>query len=100
MTRRGFLIAMVFSLCFPISWAHADKERPADASNPSLPNVVVVTTGGTIAMKYDPASGGVVSAVSGKDLIEGVPGLDKIADIEATEFCNVDDSAGTTGHDT
>ncbi len=60
-----------------------------------LPKVVVVTTGGTIAMKYDKASGGVVPAVSGKDLMVAVPGLEKIASIETVEFCNIDSSQMT-----
>ena len=57
-----------------------------------LPHVVVVTTGGTVAMKYDKASGGVVPAVSGKDLIEAVRGLDKLATVETYEFSNIDSS--------
>ena len=60
--------------------------------NDSLPTVVVVTTGGTIAEKFDPATGGVVPAVSGSDLLSAVPGLDSIADIEVVEFCNIDSS--------
>ena len=61
----------------------------------SLPIVVVVTTGGTIAEKYDPATGGVVPAVSGDDLLAAVPGLSSIADIEVVEFCNIDSSQMT-----
>ncbi len=51
----------------------------------SLPTVVVVTTGGTIAEKYDPSTGGVVPAVSGNDLLAAVPGLNGIASIEVVE---------------
>ncbi len=58
----------------------------------SLPTVVVVTTGGTIAEKYDSATGGVVPAVSGSDLLAAVPGLNRIANIEVVEFCNIDSS--------
>ncbi len=61
----------------------------------TLPKVVVVTTGGTVAMKYDKASGGVVPTVSGKDLMAAVPGLEKIASIETVEFCNIDSSQMT-----
>ncbi len=46
-------------------------------------------------MKYDSASGGAVPAVSGKDLIEAVPGLDHIAAIETVELCNIDSSQMT-----
>ena len=65
------------------------------AQESALPKVVVVTTGGTIAMKYDPVTGGVVPAVSGKDLIAAVPGLAKIARIETCEFSNIDSSQMT-----
>jgi len=70
---------------------------PASAADKGtvLPNVVVVTTGGTVAMKYDPASGGAVPAVSGRDLIAAVPGLEKIAAIETVEFSNIDSSQMT-----
>ena len=66
-----------------------------DTPNDSLPTVVVVTTGGTIAEKYDPATGGVVPAVSGDDLLAAVPGLSSIANIEVVEFCNIDSSQMT-----
>ena len=49
----------------------------------------MITTGGTIAMKYDAATGGLVSAVSGTDLIEAVPALRKVAQIEVVEFSNI-----------
>lgn len=58
----------------------------------SLPTVVVVTTGGTIAEKFDPVTGGAVPAVSGSDLLAAVPGLEKVASIEVVEFCNIDSS--------
>ena len=60
-----------------------------------LPHVVIVTTGGTVAMKLDEKTGALVPAVSGKDLIEAVPGLAKIATIETTEFINIDSSQMT-----
>ena len=60
-----------------------------------LPHVVVVTTGGTVAMKLDEKTGALVPAVSGKDLIEAVPALGKIATIETTEFINIDSSQMT-----
>lgn len=67
----------------------------APAQADSLPRVVIVTTGGTIAEKYDPSTGGVVPAVSGEDLIDAVPGLDDIAEIEVVDFCNIDSSQMT-----
>ncbi len=54
-----------------------------------MKKVVVFTTGGTIAMKYDEGKGGLVPAVSGEDLARAVPGLEKLAQIEVREFSNV-----------
>ena len=50
--------------------------------------VIVFTTGGTIAMKYDPTVDGLVPAVSGPDLAAAVPGLGDLAQIEVREFSN------------
>jgi len=61
-------------------------------SQAELPNVTIVTTGGTIAEKVDPKTGAAVPAVSGKDLIEAVPGLSKIANIKVVNFSNIDSS--------
>ncbi len=57
-----------------------------DAPNDSLLTVVVVTTGGTIAEKYVPATGGVVPAASGDDLLAAVPGLSSLSNIENIIF--------------
>lgn len=51
--------------------------------------VVVFTTGGTIAMKFDPKVNGLVPAVSGEDLAAAVPGLGDVADVEVREFSNI-----------
>lgn len=54
-----------------------------------MKKIIVITTGGTIAMKYDPLTKGLVPAVSGEELIEAVPQLSKWAQIEVVEFANV-----------
>lgn len=54
-----------------------------------MKKIVVITTGGTIAMKYDPATDGLIPAVSGEDLVEAVPGLKDVAQVEVIEFSNV-----------
>jgi L-asparaginase len=51
--------------------------------------IAVITTGGTISMRYDAALGGAVPAVSGEELLEMVPGLDTITDVELVEFANL-----------
>ena len=52
-------------------------------------HIIVITTGGTIAMKTDPVTGGLVPAVSGEDLAAAVPGLSSWADVDVVEFSNV-----------
>lgn len=49
--------------------------------------VVIITTGGTIAMRHDPELG-VVPAVSGEELMQAVPGLADF-ELELVEFSNV-----------
>ncbi|WP_177232419.1 asparaginase [Methylobacterium gossipiicola] len=53
------------------------------------PLIAIVATGGTIAMKNDPATGAPVPALSGADLVAAVPKLADLARIEVTEFSNV-----------
>src|SRR6266545_3702186 len=43
-------------------------------------------TGGTISMRFDPATGGAAPALSGEEIIAQVPGLDEIADIDVINF--------------
>jgi L-asparaginase len=54
-----------------------------------MPRIAVITTGGTISMRYDPALGGAVPAVSGAELLEMVPGIQDVASVELVEFSNV-----------
>ena len=57
--------------------------------------VVVVATGGTIAMKYDEASQGLIPACSGEDLAAAVPGLAEVAPLEFLQFSNIASPAMT-----
>ncbi|MDO4937315.1 MAG: asparaginase domain-containing protein, partial [Sutterellaceae bacterium] len=57
--------------------------------------VVVVATGGTIAMKQDENGHGLVPACSGEDLAAAIPGLGDIAELEFVQFSNVASPAMT-----
>ena len=48
--------------------------------------IVLVFTGGTISMRYDSAAGGAIPALAGKDILDLVPQLNEIADLEIDEF--------------
>ncbi len=54
-----------------------------------MKKIIVITTGGTIAMKKDEKTGGLVPAVSGEDLAAAVPGLSRWAEVEVVEFSNI-----------
>ena len=53
------------------------------------PHLVVITTGGTIAMRYDPEKKGDVPAVTGRELVEAVPNLADVASLEVVQFANI-----------
>ena len=48
--------------------------------------IVLVFTGGTISMRHDPAAGGAVPALAGRDILELVPELRQIAELEIDDF--------------
>ncbi len=54
-----------------------------------MKKIIVITTGGTIAMRYDEAIKGLVPAVSGSELMQAVPQLKEICNIEVVEFSNI-----------
>jgi L-asparaginase len=51
--------------------------------------IIVISTGGTIASRFDPAQGRVVAVQRGEDLVQMVPQAKGIADIEVENFCNI-----------
>jgi L-asparaginase len=53
------------------------------------PNVVLLSTGGTIASRYDPAQGRVVPSRSGEDLVAMLPGIQDAAAVEVEDFASV-----------
>ncbi len=48
--------------------------------------IALVFTGGTIAMQVDPATGAAVPALSGRDVLARVPGVETIAEVEVDDF--------------
>jgi len=59
------------------------------AAAQKLPTVAVLSTGGTIASKQDPAKGGYLPALSGEDLVSAVPAINKIAQIQVEQISNI-----------
>jgi len=52
-------------------------------------SIRILTTGGTIASLPDPETGSKRPAVSGEELVAGVPGLDRVADVQVEEVAAV-----------
>jgi L-asparaginase len=48
--------------------------------------VVLLATGGTISMRADAAAGGAVPRLSGREILESVPGIEQVARLEVREF--------------
>ena len=54
-----------------------------------LPTIGVLSTGGTIASKQDPAKGGYSPALSGEDLVAAVPAIKRLAQIQVEQVSNI-----------
>lgn len=54
-----------------------------------MARIKILSTGGTIASKVDPATGGARPALSGSELLESVPGLADVAQIEVENVCSL-----------
>ena len=49
-------------------------------------HIAIYFTGGTISMKFDPLVGAAVPALSGKEILDNVPGIAEIADVEIIDY--------------
>ena len=61
----------------------------ASADQVVLPVCQMIATGGTIAMKIDPAKNAPVPALSGQDLVASVPELAKVATVRVENLFNI-----------
>ena len=51
-----------------------------------LPRILLLATGGTISMRSDPEAGGAVPRLTGREILDAVPGIDQVAALEVREF--------------
>ncbi len=65
------------------------QERTPQQIKPNLPRVSIVSTGGTIASKIDYRTGAVTSQFDVDDIIDAIPELAEIANIDGTLLFNV-----------
>lgn len=97
--RQFFIIlsGIFLMLFFLFGAARAESSIKLEivGHNASLPTVAIVSTGGTIAEKTDPKTGGAVPAVSGAELVQAVSGAAEVANIGVYQLCNIDSSQMT-----
>lgn len=89
--KRLLVIAQLFFFFFAFIFV-AGSAYPANNTNPALPTVTIVSTGGTIAEKTDPKTGAAIPVESGEDLISAVPSLSSVANINVVNFSDIDSS--------
>ena len=56
------------------------------AEDGNLPRVLLLATGGTISMQVDAQQGGAVPRLTGREILDAIPGVEKLARIEVREF--------------
>ena len=64
-------------------------KRQPRPMRPELPRLSIISTGGTIASKIDYRTGAVTSQFDADDIIDAIPGLAEIADIEGMVLYNI-----------
>jgi glutamyl-tRNA(Gln) amidotransferase subunit D len=65
------------------------KQPPLPEAEEGLPKVSIISTGGTIASRVDYVTGGVISAMSSRDLLAVVPELVEVAEVDADVLYSV-----------
>ena len=53
------------------------------------PKVVLISTGGTIASRFDPKAGRTLASQRGRDLLAQAPELAAVAELEVADFATV-----------
>ena len=51
-----------------------------------LPRALLFATGGTISMRQDAQAGGAVPRLTGREILDSVPGIEQLAELEVREF--------------
>jgi len=65
-----------------------DKNK-ITSSNPDLPNILILSTGGTISSKVDYTTGGVIAEYDANDFIEMCPEIKNIANVHAKKAMSI-----------
>lgn len=79
----GLEISKIKKLEFVSSAEKSAAGEPVQNPNPSLPKILLLSTGGTIASRIDYRTGSVTPALSAQELNASVPELSEIANVDA-----------------
>lgn len=79
----GLEINQIKKIEYLFSIEQVNEKNPAIKFDPSLPKVLLLSTGGTIASRVDYRTGSVTPALSAQDLHASVPELSELANIDA-----------------
>ena len=97
-SRRQSRISMLsipvitLALSFMINvTAHAAEVGKDTGAGTNLPRILVLATGGTIAGQADPRAAGAYKSgeITGEQLVQAVPGLDKLAKLSAEQISSI-----------
>jgi len=83
------LFALTLWTCGDIAVQAAEPGKDAPAAG--LPRILVLATGGTIAGQADPRAAGAYKSgqITGEQLMQSVPGLDKLAKLNAEQISSI-----------
>lgn len=73
-------------------------KNASKTNSDKLPLVKLLSTGGTIAMKFDSSKKGYVAALKGKNLVDTIPEISELANIDVEDIFTVNSSSMTTDH--
>src|SRR6185503_11788836 len=79
--RRSDRLSL-FGSCAP----HHRRDRERERRQRALRMIVLVFTGGTISMRHDATAGGAVPTLRGRDIVNLVPELNELAEIEVDDW--------------
>lgn len=85
------MIAIALSSIVISTTAYPEEAAKGTTSAASLPRILVLATGGTIAGQADPRASGAYKSgqITGEQLIQAVPGLDKLANLNAEQISSI-----------
>jgi L-asparaginase len=89
--RHSFLRSRWTSVLLAVQLGVSSAATPPASAQEdgTLPRVVVLATGGTIASTYDSTAGALRAALSGEEIVRAVPGLADIARVDVEQIANV-----------